>query len=73
MQLSIYNTIKSLFNMKYKVLIFTLLFLKLTIGFSQNLSDLKVIESKFLTDNREIKVLLPEDYSKEEKSENKKQ
>jgi predicted alpha/beta superfamily hydrolase len=53
--------------MKYKYLIITILFFQLINVQSQNLGDLKVIDSKVLNDKREIKVLLPADYSKENK------
>jgi predicted alpha/beta superfamily hydrolase len=53
--------------MKYKHLIIIILFFQIINSQAQNLGDLKIIDSKILNEKREIKVLLPTNYSKENK------
>lgn len=53
--------------MKYKHLIIILFLIQTVNGQSQNLEDLKIIYSKVLNEERDIKVLLPTNYSKENK------
>ncbi|TCP22411.1 putative alpha/beta superfamily hydrolase [Tenacibaculum skagerrakense] len=53
--------------MSFKHLIITILFFQIINSQTQNSGDIKNIVSKVLNEKREIKVLLPTDYSKENK------
>lgn len=53
--------------MKYRYLIIILFLFHSVNSQSQNLEESKIINSKVLNETRDIKVLLPDNYSKENK------
>ncbi len=53
--------------MKYQYLLIAFFFFQSAYSQSQNLGELKKLDSEILNEEREIKVLLPADYSKENK------
>lgn len=53
--------------MRLRFLLITILFFQIRNNQAQDMGDTKIIDSKFLNEKREIKILLPTDYSKEKK------